>query len=65
MTCHSYGNNHHETFEPEGVEDVGAKEEREPQHGENIYFDTTGNHLFLAEITDVRAQFGMTHQPII
>ena len=55
MYGNSYGNNQHEAFEPDGVEDIGTEEERCPQHGEDIRFDTTGNHPILAEVANVRS----------
>lgn len=61
----SYGNSYHQTFEPDGVEDVGAEEERGPQQGEDVHFDTAGDDLVLPKIADVRAELGMAHQPVV
>ena len=36
MDSDAYGDGYHEAFKPDGVEDVGAKKEREPQHGEDV-----------------------------
>ena len=65
MDGDAYGDGYHEAFEPDGVEDIGAKEEREPQHGEDVCFDAAGYHPVLAEVTDVGTQLRMTHQPVV
>lgn len=65
MACYSYGNGYHQALEPDGFEDIGAEEERCPQHGEYIYLDAAGDDLMLAEIADVRPQLGVAHQPVV
>ena len=55
MQGNANGNGYHETFEPYRFEDIGAEEERCPQHGEDICFDTAGNHPVLAKIANVRS----------
>lgn len=63
MDGDTYGNGYHKAFETNRVEDISTVEERCPQHGEDIHLDAARDDLVLTEITDIRAQLGMVHQP--
>lgn len=65
VPCHSYGDGYHESFEIDGVEDVGTEEEWGPQEAEGEDLRMEGDDLLLRKVADVCAQIGVMHEPVI
>ena len=53
MPRHPDGNGYHEAFEPDGGENIGAEEERCPQHCEYIYLCPARDDAMFTESPDV------------
>ena len=65
MDGDSYVDGEHEALEPDGVEDIGAEEERGPQQREGDDLGVQRNDLALGEVADIGSQVGMAHEPVV